>query len=370
MLIEDTVGLEHKSCQHHANELTIVSYGYLPNILAQHLFTSFMWTVVERLPSHFVLRRFSYDEQDVEVVDRQVFDPNDFVDTWHSPTLKHRQLTSILQQLEDCGFSNQREALLCMVPALSSKDLLPNDSILDLIPNVRNGLGWEKIAHYYNRLLETPLRTEPVERLRYSVIVATMDFVYMSCEPYIDFIMPPDGLKAQIEDLVARLLSADFVAIVRSLAPAFTLQRRNMTFLKIFRRFGTTGGIDRLKWNNGMRRQFRVSSDLSTCLQSYESGNTEMNATFSEKVLGFPKDYRELYQEDPEFEPIVFDLNGNACSIEAVQDMFTHSSNSTQSQRSRHLRLDTPSLRSRYAGKQVVAAHLQTENSKETPTIT
>ena len=48
-------------------ELAISDTGLLPTILAQHLFTSFMWTIVEQLSDDFFRQGFANSEQEVEI---------------------------------------------------------------------------------------------------------------------------------------------------------------------------------------------------------------------------------------------------------------------------------------------------------------
>lgn len=269
-----------------------------------------MWTIVEHLPPQCLLQGFSNDEQMVEIQNRHAFDPNELAGTWHRPTLKHRQIAYVLQRFEECGLSSRREGLLCMIPALSSKDLLLNDSILDLFPDIRRGLGWEKTAQCYNRLLETRLRAVPTERLCYKAVVAAMDFIEMACEPYTDLIAPPAGLKSQIEDLVARLTSRDFAGIVQRLTPAYTLQHRSDRFLQIFKRYATTEASNRLKQNTDSRRLFRRGQDIAGCMSCFYSKDTRLDPVFAEQTLGFLKEFRHLYYVSDYGQPFVYDING------------------------------------------------------------
>ncbi|KAF3054087.1 hypothetical protein E8E11_011412 [Didymella keratinophila] len=155
-------GLTHRldprrsSLEEGRKELAPISTGLLPNVLAQHLFTNFMWTVVGQLPEDF-------------------------------------------QQLVNFGIGTQDEILLCMIPAFSSKDLLPNHVILKLIPQVRLGQGWAETARCYNRLLEQSMRvtyheTIAEEKFCYNVLVATVDFLIFASEPYDGHISPPQEL--------------------------------------------------------------------------------------------------------------------------------------------------------------------------------
>lgn len=218
-------------------ELAIVQSDFLPTILAQHLFTSFMWTVSERLPRGFLRKGFSSDEQDVEIDGPHKFVPYHFAQTWHRPTLRHRQLTKVVRQMEKIGLGSTNDILMCMIPALSFKDLLPNQPMLELLPQVGSGQGWVETARCYNRLLETPIGTTIEEDFCYAVVVKTMDFLHLACEPYDDSIRPSPELNDQLKTIV-ETLSSKFVDVVSKLIPIFNLQQRGDAFRDIFASFG------------------------------------------------------------------------------------------------------------------------------------
>ncbi|KAK7432975.1 hypothetical protein QQZ08_000446 [Neonectria magnoliae] len=172
-----------------ARELAIVSK--LSTIIAQHLFTSFMWAVAEELPKDCLRKSSTSNQQDVDIDGGNKFNPHDFIQTWHWPTLRHRELTKVIRQMEAYGLGTTIDILLCMIPALSFKDLLPNQAMLKLIPQFGHGQGWAETARFYNRLLETSLGNAIEENFCYAVVVAAMDFLYFACEPYDKYITPP-----------------------------------------------------------------------------------------------------------------------------------------------------------------------------------
>ncbi|KAJ4401067.1 hypothetical protein N0V91_008208 [Didymella pomorum] len=282
-------------------ELAITSTGLLPTILAQHLFTSFMWTVVEQLPEDCLRQGVLSSEQDVEIDARHTFDPHEFVDTWRRPTLRHRQLTKLVRQLETFGLGTQNEVLLCMVPALSSRDLLPNHVILKLIPQIRHGQGWAETARCYNRLLEQSMRVAPranmsVEKFCYNVVVATIDFLCFASEPYDEHISAPDELSTELEDIVARLVSARFATVVTKLAQAYILQRRNHDVERVLKLFGTPESFRRLDENEQLAVPFGGGEKLEACLEVYKLSKTRLDFMFLEKTLGLSRSLRPIYE--------------------------------------------------------------------------
>jgi ankyrin repeat protein len=281
--------------------LAISSSGHLPNILAQHLFTSFIWTVVEHLPEDCIRQSVMGGEQDVEIEGRHTFDPHEFVDTWRRPTLRHRQLTKLVRQLETFGLGSQTEVLLCMIPAFSFKDLLPNHVILKLIPQIRRGQGWAETARCYNRLLEQGLRVSPhgamaEEKLCYNVVVATIDFLSFASEPYDEHIKAPDELRDELEDIVARLVSTRFAPVIKKLAQAYILQRRNEDIGRIFGLLGTSDSFERLAGHKQLRRLFDGGHDLDGCLKALRSSEQKPDFPFLEKSLNFSKPHRAIYE--------------------------------------------------------------------------
>ncbi|KAH4338099.1 hypothetical protein HBH98_214870 [Parastagonospora nodorum] len=290
----------HMSSKTGARELAISSSGMLPNILAQHLFTGFIWSVVEQLPENCFRQGISSSEEDVDIENRHTFDPHEFVDTWRRPTLRHRQLMKVVRRLENFGLGSQNDILLCMIPAFSCKDLLPNHVMLKIVPQIRRGQGWAETARCYNRLLEQGLRVKPhgtmmEEKFCYNIIVATIDFICFASEPYDEHVCAPNELSAELEDIVARLTSIRFAPVVKRLAQAYILQRRNEDIAAIFKLYGTSASLSRLAADEQLRRLFGREGDLQGCLEVLKVAD-KLDFTFFEKSLGFSKSYRPLYE--------------------------------------------------------------------------
>lgn len=166
------------------------------------------------------------------------FESHEFVSSWHRPTLRHRQLTKLVRQIEVFKLGTEKEVLLCMIPAFSVKDLLPNHVILKLVPQIRRGQGWAETARCYNRLLEQSMRVQPAgripeEKLCYNVVVATIDFLEFAFEPYNEYFQPPFELGEELGEIVAKIASNRFAPIIKKLIQAYTMQRRNQNIADI-----------------------------------------------------------------------------------------------------------------------------------------
>lgn len=280
--------------------MAISSSGILPNILAQHLFTGFIWSVVEQLPENCFRQGILSSEEDVDIENRHAFDSHEFVDTWSRPTLRHRQLMKVVRRIENVGLGTQNDVLLCMIPAFSYKDLLPNHAMLKILPQIRRGQGWAETARCYNRLLEQGLRvkqhgTMAEEKFCYNVVVETIDFISFASEPYDEHVRAPGDLSVELEDIVARLVSIRFAPVVKKLAQAYILQRRNKDIAAILKLFGTPASLARLADNEQLERLFGREADLQGCLDALKVAE-KLEFSFLEKSLGFSKYHRTLYE--------------------------------------------------------------------------
>ncbi|RSL49481.1 hypothetical protein CEP54_012405 [Fusarium duplospermum] len=218
----------NKSHTEPARELGITSNDCLHTILAQHLFTSFMWTVVEFLPRNCLNPGIDEMQQEVEIEGPKAFESYDFDQTWLRPRLRHRQLTKIVRKMESFGLGSTTDILLCMIPALSSVHLLPNQAILKLMPRVGSGRGWVETAICYRKLLET-IKTEKVseeDQFSVNIVVASIDFLSFAYEPYDERMKPPEDLDDELRAITQELLSPKFIAIMERLEPVYHRQGR------------------------------------------------------------------------------------------------------------------------------------------------
>ncbi|KAM0435852.1 hypothetical protein ACHAPT_002743 [Fusarium lateritium] len=215
-------------------ELGITRNAPLPVILAQHLFTSFMWTVVNNeLLGESLRLKLNY--QDVDIDGLGMFSSSDFDRTWSRPKLRHRKLAKLVTHLESKGLGSMTEILLCIIPALSWKDLLPNRAILKLIPRVNPSQGLMEPAQCYNGLLKKVIDRGERKKLADAVIVDTVEFLYYAHELYDEYKDLPPDLRVKPDTGTSAT-----VTTIALLASVYQLQHRRAVFEKVFRNFGAS----------------------------------------------------------------------------------------------------------------------------------
>ncbi|KIL90085.1 hypothetical protein FAVG1_06823 [Fusarium avenaceum] len=235
-------GIKH---EYATGQLGISGEAPLPTILAQHLFTSFMWTVAQHLPKDCLDPTSDQGQKEVEVEGAHTFESYNFKQTWRRLRLRHRRLTELVRQLESLGMGSTHDILLCMIPALSFKRLLPNQEVLKLIPHVGSGRLWAETASCHRHLLKTIHDDEygVRGRLDISIVTTTMDFLSFACEPYGEHIGLPSTLNLELSGIVENLCSPVFADLMEKLAPVYRQQRRQSTFKYIFSRFQYVPGV-------------------------------------------------------------------------------------------------------------------------------
>ncbi|RSL58762.1 hypothetical protein CEP53_006033 [Fusarium sp. AF-6] len=218
-----------------ARELGLTSNDCLHTILAQHIFTSFMWTVVEFLPKNCLNPGIDEIQQEVEIEGPKAFESYNFAQTWLRPRLRHRQLTKIVRKMESYGLGSTTDILLCMIPALSSRHLLPNQAILKLMPRVGFGPGWVETAICHKKLLKTIKmdRVSEEDQFSVAVVVASMDFLDFAYEPYDEQTKPTWNLGEELLAVEQELLSPKFTTIMEKLAPVYHGQSRHRLLYNI-----------------------------------------------------------------------------------------------------------------------------------------
>lgn len=259
-----------------ATEIGVAAEGFLPNILIQHLFTSFIWAIVEHLPENCLSLDFNGTNEDkIEGHDR--FYQDSFHQTWYLPKLSHEKLTETVRQIESYGMGSKIDILLCLIPALSFKDLLPNHAILQLIPPFSKNQGWAATARCYTNLMATSLRNDKPEILCFIVAIHTMDFLHLAYQPYDKFNEPPKELDDELKSIVRKLGTSKFAQVVRTLVPMHNLQGRRATFDSIFGRY-----MNGAHASDGSREMYRIP-------------NTDIDEGYPKKSLGFSEPHEKVY---------------------------------------------------------------------------
>ncbi|KAH7179045.1 uncharacterized protein B0J16DRAFT_402399 [Fusarium flagelliforme] len=228
-------------------ELGVHSEAPLPTILAQHLLTSFMWTVAQHLPADCLQPTDDDAQNRVEVDRSRTFESYDFDQAWPKLKLNHQRLDKLIDKMESYGMGSRKEILLCIIPALSFHKLLPNQEILKLVPRMNHGSGWLEIAACHERLLETIKRgiMSIEDKLDVGIVIATVDFLFFACENYDEYNEPSPELNDKLRIVVHKLATARFTDIFERLSPVYSKQNRLNMLHDIFQRFGCPERIHR-----------------------------------------------------------------------------------------------------------------------------
>jgi len=171
------------------------------------------------------------------VVGERKFDAYRFEQTWLRPKLGHPRLDRLVQDIERAGLGSPTEALLCIIPAFSALDLLPNEIMIREVQkraNESEERGPSAVAGVYLDLLQTPVGFTKREHYSYAVITTVLEFLFHCCEPFRwDAQSVPAALSGALKDLVDRLLHEKLVSIIESLLPIYHAQKRQEVLGKI-----------------------------------------------------------------------------------------------------------------------------------------
>jgi hypothetical protein len=260
-----------------SHELGVLSEGYLGDILAQHLFTSFIWAVSKELGEDCLKVGYQTENQDIDIENRDQFDINQFDGTWYLPKLSHAKLRETVRQIEGYGLGTKIDILLCIIPALSKRDLLPNHAMLRLIPPVSPVNDWASIARCYNSLMMSTLDIAKPEKLCYAAIVHVMDFLELACQPYNKSLQPSEYLLLEIREMVRNLKVSHFLQVLQGIVAALhNRQGRGPTFESIIRLYGGDSG----EWHK--------------LLSLYQQGDTKIDDEGLKKIVGFSKAHQQV----------------------------------------------------------------------------
>jgi len=211
-----------------ADEISIEATQALPLVLAQHIFTCFMWSIVGSLGRECWQRGASSSQRQVQIAWADGLDWGEFETTWSVPTLQHRLLTTVVGQIERTGLGDKTEILLCIIPPLSRADVLPNEAYLRLLPSPSPNQGWAELARFHGQLLEklnVVTRPREEEHLCFALVTRAVDFLLLASEPYNGCVPIRVELVEELRGIIKSLLTR-YSAVLLSLFPVYQLQQR------------------------------------------------------------------------------------------------------------------------------------------------
>ncbi len=349
--------------------LTHNSSADLATICAQHLFTSFIWTVAEYkltdpttaertapnqnvanflLPTDFLRR----GEVDIHNYDKlQSTGPPSLKSSKTSgrglktsQKLSHTILTNLANYGEKEGLGTSGDIMLCMIPAFSFHDLLPNEIVLDQPPPTdilrKTRDDWIRLTPRYIKLLDQTqsLVSKDTKRfLALTAVVSTMEFIYLLG---LDFSKPriypkdlenqqmnteaggkrPDGQTKDLDKQLDKLLNKifeKFPNILEKLWPIYELQQRKKAFNDIFRGCSKVGNEADKFWGKTTRDEsFLDRIGFGTwhkqiCEQP--KNDEESFANLTSKRSYDPKDFLVLTTQQTKTSLIKTFLGGRRC---------------------------------------------------------
>ncbi|KAF5624086.1 serine threonine phosphatase 6 regulatory ankyrin repeat subunit A [Fusarium tjaetaba] len=185
----------------------------LATIAAHHLFTCFLWTIVDldQLPKDFLYQGSISIHESVSI---QPPKPLDLESTklGTGRKLSQTKLTRFALHAEKEGLGVLDDILLCLIPIFSLKDVLPNDAVLKLdLPGLRGRSTWVKDAPAYLALLKFMTKESKCsfdDYLSLAAVVRALDYIYLMILD--DENMAYGKILYQEDDKVSESKSNDF----------------------------------------------------------------------------------------------------------------------------------------------------------------
>ncbi|UZP34422.1 hypothetical protein NXS19_002238 [Fusarium pseudograminearum] len=248
-------GLEMSNSSKTPEFLVQHSTADLVTVMAQHLFTCFIWNIGGLLPKNILNRADININEFVKVESSPLFDLPSSVKAQSGRRLSHRQLTKFVNYAEKQGLGTPDDILLCIIPTFSSFDCLPNNIVLaydQLLPKPLGGFDAEgqreQCNHHINLLacIVAKKGMEEDEYLAFATVVNTMEFVYLTALHVTKAKACGTSENTYPEEFVELLvkLLEHFGVLLRKLSPFYGLQRRLKTFKGLFRDLTNSTNID------------------------------------------------------------------------------------------------------------------------------
>ncbi|KAK6603745.1 ankyrin repeat protein [Botrytis cinerea] len=145
--------------------------------LAQHIFSTFLWAVVNSLP---LSERENEQSTEVVLPGDDELRLNEEHPNWNSLRLTNKKIKQMTKAIEISGLGTLEDANLLIIPPLSYYEKLPNEGIVDMVRKYAkdNELGYRDIAcNIYGNLLKLCDDLPPEGNFVYKVVSTTVDFL-------------------------------------------------------------------------------------------------------------------------------------------------------------------------------------------------
>jgi hypothetical protein len=158
----------------------------LATLTAQHLFTSFMWTIGEYIPRQAFHQGTLDIGENVKVQSSSMFDLHSNVGKLSGRKLNNVNLTRFVTYAEKQGLGTADEILLCIIPTFSFYDRLPNDVILGCDqPEIKlpgSSRSKDQACARYSYFLDWIHRKKGAslgEYISIAAVARTVEFIYL-----------------------------------------------------------------------------------------------------------------------------------------------------------------------------------------------
>ncbi|CAG2003640.1 unnamed protein product [Fusarium graminearum] len=230
--VSDSTGSSEFLVQHSTADLVTV--------MAQHLFTCFIWNIGNLLPKNLLNRGDININEFVKVESSRLFDLPSSIRAKSGRKLSHRKLTKFVNYAEKQGLGTPDDILLCIIPTFSFFDCLPNNVVLDYDQLVAKPFGsfteeeQRKTCNHHMNLLDCIGEKDGMDQDEYlstAIVVNTMEFVYLTALHIAKAKVCKTTKKTHPGEFVMLLekLLGDFSDCLRSISPIYELQRRRET---------------------------------------------------------------------------------------------------------------------------------------------
>ena len=213
--------------------LAIQRSGSLPNALAQHMFSAFMWGLAAEISHNKI--------GSGRILQSEKFSEANITESWTSPSLQTQELARFAQAVERTGLCSLDEAYISIVPPLSHLQKLPNEVIVNLAREreANRRLDWDETSKIYLDILRHSVVNKPC-RYFSSIIAAAIEVLFLVSEPLFDKSDVGKICKeaAELKDalkIMLRKLGPDQETFLNELQFLYKKQGRYLAFEEVLR---------------------------------------------------------------------------------------------------------------------------------------
>ncbi|KAF7893765.1 hypothetical protein EAF00_007279 [Botryotinia globosa] len=224
-------------------------YAMIANVskekfLAQHIFSTFLWAVVDSLP----LTEIENKHQTEVVLPRDdKLRLNEKHPNWNSLRLTNKTIKQMTNAVESSGLGTLEDANSLIIPPLSYSDKLPNEDIVDTVRKKANDneLGHRDIAcNLYAKLLKLCDDLPPEGNFVYKVVSTAVDFLVTatSASETKKYMERSDGNLEKSKRILVAILRSKHKTCLDMLQSLYAKQGR-------LKNFGKAGLLDHITKN-------------------------------------------------------------------------------------------------------------------------